>query len=127
MGLGHVARERQQQRHRVLGRGDHVRLRRVGDDDPALGRGVDVDVVDPDAGPAHRPEPLGPRDQRRVELGRRADQNPVELADALLELLARPPDAQLDVEMLTQQLDARIADVLGHQDAEASRLVNGNC
>ena len=120
VGLRHVAGERQQQRHRVLGRGDHVRLRRVRHHDPALGRGDHVDVVDPDAGPAHRPQPLGPRDQLRVELRRRADQNPVELADPLLELLARPPDAQLDVEMLTQQLDPRIADVLRHQHAEPS-------
>ena len=62
-----------------------------------------------------------------VELRRRPDQNPVELADPLLELLARPPDAQLDVEVLTEQLDARIADVLGHQHAEASGFVGGNC
>ena len=52
MRLGHVARQREQQRHRVLGGGDHVRLRRVGDDDPGLGGGIDVDVVDPHAGPA---------------------------------------------------------------------------
>ena len=99
VGLRHVARERQQQRHRVLGRGDHVRLRRVGDDDPALGGGVDIDVVHPDAGPANGPEPAGPRDQRRVELRRRPDQNPVVFADPLLELLARPPDPELDVEV----------------------------
>ncbi len=49
VGLRDVARERQQQRHRVLGRGDDVRLRRVGDDDAALGRLGDVDVVDADA------------------------------------------------------------------------------
>ncbi len=36
--LRDVAREREQQRHRVLGGRDHVRLRRVGDDDPAFGR-----------------------------------------------------------------------------------------
>ena len=52
--LGNVARQRQQQRHRVLGGGDHVRLRRVGDDDPALGGGIDVDVVDPHARPGRR-------------------------------------------------------------------------
>ncbi len=33
----------------MLGRGNRVRLGGVGDDDPALGRGRDVDVVDPGA------------------------------------------------------------------------------
>ena len=50
--LRDVAGEREQQRERVLGRRHDVRLRRVGDDDPALGGGRDVDVVDADAGAA---------------------------------------------------------------------------
>ncbi len=66
VGLGDVARERQQQRHRVLGGGDHVGLRRVGDDDPALGGGVHVDVVDARRRPgrpraAGRPRRAAPR------------------------------------------------------------------
>ena len=56
MGLRHVAEQRQRQRQRVLGGGDRVRLRRVGDDDAALRRGRDVDVVDPGAGAADRPQ-----------------------------------------------------------------------
>src|SRR3712207_7425071 len=40
--LRDVARQRQHQRDRVLRGGDDVRLRRVGDDDPALGRRLDV-------------------------------------------------------------------------------------
>jgi len=48
--LRDVARERQQQRHRVLGRRDDVRARRVDDDDAAFRGRRDVDVVDPDAG-----------------------------------------------------------------------------
>jgi hypothetical protein len=50
--LRDVARQRQQQRERVLGRRDDVRARRVDDDDAALGRRGDVDVVDADAGAA---------------------------------------------------------------------------
>ena len=50
--LRQVAGEREQERHRVLCCGDHVRLGRVGDDDAAFRRRQDVDVVDPDAGPA---------------------------------------------------------------------------
>ena len=49
--LGDVARLGQQERHRVLGRGQGVRLRSVDDHDATLGRGGDVDVVETDAGP----------------------------------------------------------------------------
>ena len=52
--LRDVAGQREQQRERVLGGGDDVGLRRVGDDDAALGGGGDVDVVDADAGAADR-------------------------------------------------------------------------
>ena len=52
VGLRDVAEQRQRQRQRVLGGGDRVGLGRVGDDDPALGRGRDVDVVDARAGAA---------------------------------------------------------------------------
>ena len=52
--LRNVAGQREQQRQRVLGRGDDVRLRRVGDDDAVLGRRRHVDVVDADAGAADR-------------------------------------------------------------------------
>ena len=50
--LRDVARERDEQPDRVLGGGDDGRLGRVRDDDPAARRGVDVDVVDADAGAA---------------------------------------------------------------------------
>ena len=66
--LGHVAGQREQQRHRVLGGGDDVGLRRVGDDDAALGGGGDVDVVDAHAGAAD-----GLQARRAVDhVGRRA-------------------------------------------------------
>ena len=50
--LRHVARLREQQRDRVLGRREDVRLRRVHDHHAAPGRLRDVDVVEADAGPA---------------------------------------------------------------------------
>src|SRR5205823_6412372 len=43
--LREVAREREQQRHRVLGGGDDVRLGSVRDDDPTFGGRVDVEVL----------------------------------------------------------------------------------
>ena len=102
--LRDVAREREQQRHRVLGGGDDVRLRRVGDDDAALGRGRDVDVVDADAGAADRPCSFGRACSisSAVDLRRRADQDAVVVADALGELAVLPVDAEVDVEVLAR-------------------------
>ena len=104
--LGHVSKQRQGQRQRVLGRRDRVRLWRVGDDDSALGGGRDIDVVDACAGAADRLHAIGARDQLGGQLGRRADQDRVELADALGELAGIPIETELDVEALAQQLDA---------------------
>ena len=65
VGLRDVARLREQQRDRVLGRREHVRLRRVHDHHAAPGRRGDVDVVEADAGPADDDEvgrrPRAPR------------------------------------------------------------------
>ena len=118
--LRHLARQRQEQRERVLGRGDHVRLRRVRDDHAALRGGVDVDVVHPHAGAAHGLESLGAAQQVRVELGRGADQDAVELADPALELLLVPVEAELDLETgVAQELHARLADLLLDEDLHA--------
>ena len=57
--LRDVAREREHQRHGVLRGRDDVRLRRVGDDDAALGGRLDVDVVDADAGAADHLQVVG--------------------------------------------------------------------
>ena len=57
------ADEREQQPDRVLGRRDDRGLRRVDDDDAALRRGGEVDVVDADPGAADHLEPRGPVDQ----------------------------------------------------------------
>ena len=115
MRLGHVPRQRQQQRHRVLGCGDHVRLRRVGDDDAALGRRRHVDVVDADPGPSDGAQARCVLEQLGVELGRRADQDPVVVADLLGKLLAAPVDAEVDVEVAAEQLDPGVADLLGDE------------
>jgi len=53
---GDVASLREQQRHGLLGCREDVGLRRVDHHHAALGGGVDVDVVEPDAGPAHHDE-----------------------------------------------------------------------
>ena len=108
----------------MLGRGERVRLGGVGDDDPALGGGLDVDVVDPGPGAPDHLQPVGTLDQPGVELGGRADQDRVELADAPAELAAIPLEAELDVEALLQELDAGVGDRLLHQDLRL--LVHAN-
>ena len=106
MRLRHVAGQRQRQRQRVLGGGDRVRLRRVDDEDAALGRRDEVDVVDAGAGAADDLQVGGLADQVRGDLGRRADDQRVELADPVLERRLVPVESELDVEVLAQKLDA---------------------
>ena len=89
VGLRDVAREREQQPDRVLGGRDDVRLGRVRDDDPAPRRGVDVDVVDPDAGAPDHLQLRGARDHVGGDLRRRADDQRVVAADDLVERRVR--------------------------------------
>jgi hypothetical protein len=114
--LRDVAREREQHRHRVLGGGDDVRLRGVDDDDAALGRGGDVDVVDADAGAADDAEARALLDQVGGHLRRRADEDAVVLADASRQIEVVCVERGVDVEVLAQQLDAAGADLLGDED-----------
>jgi hypothetical protein len=116
VGLGDVAGQREQQRERVLGGRDDVGLRRVGDHDAALGGRGHVDVVDAHAGAADRLQARGLVDQVGGDLRRAADQEPVELADARLEVEPVGVEAGRDVEVLLQQRDAAGADVLGDED-----------
>ena len=53
VGLGHVAGLGEQHGHGVLGGGEDVGLGGVDDHDATRGGGLDVDVVETDAGPAH--------------------------------------------------------------------------
>ena len=113
--LRDVAREREQERHRVLGRGHHVGLGRVGNHDAAPGGRLHVHVVDAHAGAADHAQLARALDQLRVHVRGRADEDAVVLADALGELLLAPAGSELDVEVLAQQRHARVADLLGDQ------------
>ena len=117
--LRDVARERKQQGHRVLGRGDHVRLWRVGDHDPPARRRVHVDVVDADTRSPDDPQVCRPLDQLGRHLGRGADHDAVIGADPLGELLLAPLEPQLDVEVRAQKLHPRVADLLLDQHLQA--------
>ena len=104
---------------RVLGGGDDVGLRRVGDHDPAFGGGVHVDVVHPHARAPDRAHVGRLVDQLGGELRRGADQDAVVLADPLRQLLVAPVEAEVDVEVLAQQLHAGVADLLLDQHLQA--------
>ena len=84
--LRDVARERDEQADRVLRGRDDGRLGSVRDHDPRRVAAFDVDVVDPDAGAADHLQTLGPLDQLRGQLRRRADHDRVVVGD-------RPPRA----------------------------------
>ena len=119
MRLRHVAGQRQQQRHGVLGRCDHIRLRRVGDHDAQTGRGLDVDVVHADARARNDPQPGRPGQQARVKLGRRTDQDALELADPAHQLGIVPVEAAHDLDPgRTQQRLPGTADLLRDENSQ---------
>ena len=95
--LGDVPGEREEKRDRVLGSGVDGRLGGVRDDDPAAGRGLDVDVVDADACPSDDLEAFCLLDERRVDRRRRANDDRVVVADDRGEIRLRVLD---DVEAL---------------------------
>ena len=115
--LGDVAAQRERQRQRVLGGGDRVRLGRVGDDDPALGRGVHVDVVDAGAGAADHLQAAGAPDQLR-----RSSSSPSGSGSRRTRRSARSssPSSQSRPSSTSksraQQVDARVGDLLLDQD-----------
>ena len=115
--LGDVARDREQQAERVLGRGHHVRPGGVRDDDAAAGGGGDVDVVDPGAGPADHLQLAGVLEQPGRHARGAADDQRVVGADALGQLLGRRVELDVDLELPAQELDSGRGDLLGDEDA----------
>ena len=85
---GHVAGLREQQGDGVLGRRQHVGLRRVHHHDAAPGGRFDVDVVEADAGPADDDELVGRLEDLGGDLGGAADHQRRRAADRV-EQLAR--------------------------------------
>jgi hypothetical protein len=111
--LRDVAHERDEQSNRVLGGRDDGRLGRIRDHDPAAGRGVHVDVVDPHAGAADHLQAFRALDQLRGELRARADDDRVVVADQLLERSLAVDD---DIETVAEELDPRLGDRLANED-----------
>ena len=86
VGLGHVAGLGQQQRHRVLGGREDVRLRGVDHHHAAVGGGLDVDVVEADAGPADDDEVGAGGEHLGGDVGGGADDQGVGALDRLEQL-----------------------------------------
>ena len=79
--LRQVARQREQERDRMLSCGVDGRLGSVRHDDPAAGCRLDVDVVHADACPSDDLEAVCVLDERRIDRRRRADDDRVVVAD----------------------------------------------
>ena len=117
VGLRDVPGLRQQQRDRVL-RGAHdVRLRRVHHEHAAPRAGLDVDVVEPDAGPRHHLQVVRGVDDRRVHPGLRPHDQRVVGRDGPGQPLLRQLRPNLDLEVLAQEVESSFGQRLGDQDA----------
>ncbi len=122
--LRHVARLRQQQCERVLGRGEDVRLRRVHDHDAAASGLGDVDVVEPDPRSSDHHEIGRGFEHRRRHLGCAADHQRVRALDRRQELLRREIGLDVDVETggahgLEPTLGQRFGDKYARQPSAA--------
>ncbi len=113
MRLRNVACEGNEQADRVLGRRDDVRLGRVGDDDSATRRRVDVDVVDPHSRAADHLQVRGLPDQLGGQLRRRANDDRVVAVDDRREVALT---VDVDVELGAQQVDTGRRDLFSNQD-----------
>ena len=117
--LRDVADLSEHHRDRVLGRGDDVRLRRVRDDDAALGGGRHVHVVDADPGAADHLEAVRAVDHVRGHLGGGADHDRVIGTDRGRQILLAHVGEHVHVEVVPQQVDASIGDLLLDEDPVA--------
>ena len=99
VGLRNFARQRQHQRDGVLGGRDRIAERRVHHDDALGGGGGNFDIVDADAGAADHLQPRRLLDDLGGRLGRRADGEPVIVADDLGELVLVLAEIGLEVDL----------------------------
>ena len=92
----------------MLGGGNGVPAGRVHHDDPACGRGIDIDIVHPDAGASDGFEILGRGDDIRADFGLAAHHEGGELGDDLQQFVVRQPRLESDIQLtsLGQGIDA---------------------
>ena len=119
VGLGHVAGLGEQQRERVLGRRDHVRLGGVHDHHAPAGGLGDVDVVETDAGPADHHE-LGARRPSTSAVTRVALR--ITSADAPATACSQIGRVEADADVhlvpgVAQGFEPAVGDRFGHENA----------
>ena len=120
--LRHVAGLGEQQRDRVLGGGDDVRLRGVDHHHAAGGGGGDVDVVEPDAGAADDDQLGAGVEHVGRDLGGRADDQGVRRGHDSEQLLGREVGADVDgVPRLTEPIEPTVGDLFGDQNSRHDR------
>ncbi len=115
VGGREVAGGGEHQRHGELGGADDVGGRRVDDHHAGLGGGLDVDVVETDAGAGDDLEVAGRGERLGVHLGGAADQDRVDVGDGREELLAVGAVAVPDLEVGPERLDGGGAQLLGDE------------
>lgn len=124
IGLSNVASHGSKQGDAVLGGGDCVGGRSIDDKAAKLSGGLQINIVDPNAGPSNHLEPA----LRRLEdLARDLSPAPndqrVEPRDLRAELLRRQVVGAIDVAESSEHLQSRLSELLGD---EHSRLRKRN-
>ena len=115
-----AAGDREQQRDRLLGGADDVGLRRVDDHHAAGGRGRDVDVVEPDAGPGDHLQLRRGRERLGVDRGRAADDERVGLGQRRQQRGAVGAVDVPDLEVRGQQVEPGGRELFGDQNNGAT-------
>ena len=127
MCLRQVARLGEEQRHRLLGRGENVRLWRVDDHHAPAGGRRHVDVVEPDAGPTDDDEVGTCLEHVRRDLGRGADDEAMRAGHRLPQLVGREAQALFDlVARFPKVGEAARGQLLGHEDPGHRRHAGRN-
>ncbi len=116
MRLGDVARLGEEQRHRLLGRREDIRLRCIDDHHAALGGRGDVHVVEPDAGPADDDQIGAGGQHLGGDGGRRTDDERLRAGHRGNQLFRREtqPDVHL-VARLLQAVEPGWRQLFGHE------------
>ena len=113
VSLRHIARQRQHQRHRMLGGGHGVADGRVDHGDAGAGGGIQVNVVHADAGPGHHFKAASGGNDRFGNPSFAADDQGIILADGGDQLVRGEAAPHIHRRLLLQQADAFGGHIVG--------------
>jgi hypothetical protein len=117
MSGGDVPGLRQHQRQSVLGGGQNVALGRVDDQHAELRRGIDVHVVDADAGPSDHFQLFGSLQKVRGDLRAGADDHRVVVGDDLGHFAGTESQLHVDFHVLAELFETTVGKLLGNEDS----------